>query len=81
MLHLTHHTKTHTPLPNTVALIINPATGDIVDEAFNRDTAVSMILHDGMTAVAVADDGTHWSIARQQSIYDLERDLYLDCWA
>lgn len=80
MNHLAQHPTTHTPRPNTVAIIIDPRTGNIIDEAFNRDTAISMITHDGMTAVAVADDGPDWPIARQQSIYDLERSLHLDCW-
>lgn len=64
----------------TVAYVIDPATGEVVDETGFWETAQNYVLHEGMTAYAVADESGYWTAERQQALYDAERARYLDCW-
>lgn len=64
----------------TVAYVVDPDTGALVDEAWSVEAAQSYVLSSGMLAIAVAADGGYWSISRQQDLYDAERARFLDCW-
>ena len=55
--------------------------GDAVyDLAFGWEAAQSMVLNDGYTAIATADDGERMTVDRAQALYDSERALFRDCW-
>jgi len=64
--------------PPTVAVIYAP-DGAVYDVAWTWETAVNYVLHEGMTAIAVADDG-FVSKAQAQAMYDQTRAEYVDCW-
>lgn len=52
---------------------------DLVDECYTWEAALNYVMHEGMLACAVADDG-HMSMFEAQTLYDSERERYMDCW-
>jgi hypothetical protein len=62
-----------------VAEVFDP-DGGLVDVCFCWEAAQNYVLHEGLVAVAIADDG-HMTIAAAQQLYDSDRAAYLDCWA
>lgn len=68
------------PDDGTVAYVIDPVTGELLDEAGGWEAAQNYVLLEGMRAIAVADDGSYWTVDRQQALYDAERARFIDCW-
>jgi hypothetical protein len=71
---------------DTFAYIIDVESGEVVDEAYNFDTAINYIQDLGHVAVAVKDwfwfDGTvRATQAEVQAAFDHERRLQEDCFS
>lgn len=62
-----------------VVAVIYDHMGEEYDHTWTWEAAQNYVMHEGMTAVAVADDG-HMSKEEAQRLYDSEHALYLDCW-
>ena len=74
--------------PETVALVYSTATGEIIDECFNWETAQNFAAAADQYVVAVADDVfTNYagekivSMTKEniQEMCDRERELFIDC--
>lgn len=74
--------------PETVALVYSTATGEIIDECFNWETAQNFAADADQYVVAVADDvftnykGEKIVCMTKENIQEMcdhERELYLDC--
>lgn len=63
---------------NTVAYIVDVETGDLYDEAFNFETAMTYIAARGYIAIACAPDA-HRTVEAMQAAFDQERRYQEDC--
>lgn len=82
---MTNHTDTDTDtipasqIPLGTVAVVYDEDGSLYDYCFGWEAAQNYVLHEGMTGVAVADDGLV-TVEIAQARYDSDKAAYDDCW-